>query len=163
MFNPVYYTYRFDSNKKSFYRYNVFNNINVYESTEKLVKDYKRKKMTFQAFTYELQSIISWQESGRYEYEVVLQEFTSNNPAEEKIDCYLQTWDNIKMIARTILEDYYPHLKIKPEEMDFPVNRWPHINKEYLTKSKDEVEAELEKKAERLNAMYKEILDREDI
>lgn len=100
--------------------YDIFNNCYVRDSTEKLLKDYKTKKMTFKQFTTKLQSIILCEMWSRCEYEVnVSGLFARDEP--KKIDVYWQVFPNIKLIARCLLEDKYPRLKISKEEMDFDI------------------------------------------
>ena len=86
-----YYVLNYDFNKKKVIYYNIFNNINVQECTEKEVRKYLRapKKYKhivqykndflgreeiavygFDALAKEIDSIIAWQEHGRREYEV---------------------------------------------------------------------------------------------
>ena len=86
-----YYVLNYDFNKKKVIYYNIFNNINVQEYTEKEVGKYLRspKKYKhivqhkndflgreeiavygFDAVVKEIDSIIAWQERGRREYEV---------------------------------------------------------------------------------------------
>ena len=86
-----YYVLNYDTNKKKVINYNIFNNINVQECTEKEVRKYLRapKKYKhivqykndflgreeiavygFDALAKEIDSIIAWQEHGRREYEV---------------------------------------------------------------------------------------------
>jgi len=42
------------------------------------------------------------------------------------------------------------------------MNRWPHINERYLTKSKEEVDAELKEEEEALKSFCDEFLNRSD-
>ena len=86
-----YYVLNYDTNKKKVINYNIFNNINDQECTEKEVRKYLRapKKYKhivrykndflgreeiavygFDALAKEIDSIIAWQEHGRREYEV---------------------------------------------------------------------------------------------
>ena len=86
-----FYVLNYDTNKKKVINYNIFNNINVQEWTEKEVRKYLRapKKYKhivqykndflgreeiavygFDALAKEIDSIIAWQEHGRREYEV---------------------------------------------------------------------------------------------
>lgn len=93
--------------------YNIFNNIRVNEETNKLCVQYKRDKMTFDDFTEELRKIIAWQEWGRCEYEILVKSmFTDKESDWKKIDCYEQALPNIRLIAKYVLEEYYPRLKI---------------------------------------------------
>lgn len=99
-------------NRKEVGPYNIFNNIIVLEETNKLCANYKKKNMTFKEFTEELRAIIMWQEWSRCEYEIVVGGVFSEIKDYQKIDCYEQVLPNIKIIARYVLEEYYPRLKI---------------------------------------------------
>ena len=93
--------------------YNIFNNIRVNEETNALCVKYKRDKMTFKNFTEELRKIIMWEEWSRCEYEIlVCGLFDDKRENEKKIDCYEQVLPNIKILAKYVLEEYYPNLKI---------------------------------------------------
>ena len=92
--------------------YNIFNNIRVNERTNELCVKYKRDKMTFEDFTEELRKIIMWQEWSRCEYEIAVRSMFSDDDNWQKIDCYAQALPNIRVIARYVLEEYYPRLKI---------------------------------------------------
>lgn len=91
--------------------YNIFNNIHVNEETNKLCVRYKRDKMSFEDFTEELRRIIAWQEWGRCEYEIEVKSLFEDEKW-QKVDCYEQALPNIKIIAKYVLEEYYPKLKI---------------------------------------------------
>lgn len=98
--------------------FNIFNNIRVNEETNKLCAKYKHDKMTFDDFTEELRKIIMWQEWSRCEYEIVVGSlFTHEEKDLKKIDCYQQALPNIKIIAKYVLEQYYPNLKIRLEDV----------------------------------------------
>ena len=92
--------------------YNIFNNIRVNERTNELCVKYKRDKMTFEDFTEELRRIIQWQEWSRCEYEIAVRSMFGDDDNWEKIDCYTQALPNMKIIAKYVLEEYYPRLKI---------------------------------------------------
>lgn len=92
--------------------FNIFNNIRVNERTNELCVKYKRNKMTFEDFTEELRRIIQWQEWSRCEYEIVVGSLFGDDDSWQKIDCYAQALPNIKIIAKYVLEEYYPRLKI---------------------------------------------------
>lgn len=92
--------------------YNIFNNIRVNERTNELCVKYKRDKMTFEDFTEELRKIIMWQEWSRCEYEIAVRSMFCDDDNWEKIDCYTQALPNMKIIAKYVLEEYYPRLKI---------------------------------------------------
>ena len=90
--------------------YNIFNNIRVGEEANKLCVQYKRNNMSFEAFTEELRKILMWQEWGRCEYEIAAKSLFCDEW--QKIDCYQQALPNIKILAKYVLEEYYPDLKI---------------------------------------------------
>lgn len=92
--------------------YNIFNNIRVNERTNELCVKYKRDKMTFEEFTEELRRIIQWQEWSRCEYEIAVNSLFGDDDNWQKIDCYSQALPNMKIIAKYVLEEYYPRLKI---------------------------------------------------
>ena len=104
--------YNFNAQKIEFY--NIFNNIYVNEHTNKLCADYKVKKMTFDDFVTELDHIIKWQEWSRCEYEISVGSILEDNCTKfQKIDCYDQAHANIRIIAKYVLEEYYPQMKIR--------------------------------------------------
>lgn len=95
--------------------FNIFNNIHVHEATNKLCRDYKTHNMTFEDFTEQLRKILQWQEWARCEYEIVVAPLIVKDESDKnwkKIDCYQQALPNIKLIAKYVLEEYYPKLKI---------------------------------------------------
>lgn len=94
--------------------FNIFNNIRVNERTNELCVKYKRDKMTFEDFTEELRKIIMWQEWSRCEYEILVGSLFGDT--QQKIDCYQQALPNMKIIAKHVLEQYYPNLKIRLED-----------------------------------------------
>lgn len=97
--------------------YNIFNNIRVNDETNVLCVKYKRDKMAFEDFTEELRKIIMWQEWSRCEYEIVVGSLFAHEEKDlKKIDCYEQALPNIKIIAKYVLEQYYPNLKIRLED-----------------------------------------------
>ena len=91
--------------------YNIFNNIRVNERTNELCARYK-KELTFEMFVEELRKIIQYQEWSRCEYEIMVNGLFNDDDKWQKIDCYSQTLPNIKIIAKYVLEEYYPKLKI---------------------------------------------------
>ena len=93
--------------------YNIFNNIRVNEETNNLCVKYKRDKMSFENFTEELRKVIMWQEWSRCEYEIMVGGLFSDMNDYQKIDCYQQALPNMKIIAKYVLEEYYPNLKIR--------------------------------------------------
>lgn len=123
-----FYVLNYDTNKKKVINYNIFNNINVQEWTEKAVRKYLRapKKFKhivqsenkflgreeiaiygFDALVEEIDSIIAWQERGRREYEIsVADAFETDCEKLEKWDCYGQAKPNMKMITREVIWQY---------------------------------------------------------
>ena len=123
-----YYVLNYDTNKKKVINYNIFNNINVQEWTEKEVRKYLRapKKYKhivqygnkflgreeiaiygFDALVEEIDRTIAWQERGRREYEVSVGDaFETDCEKLEKWDCFQQTQKNIPMIMRECIRQY---------------------------------------------------------
>lgn len=98
---------------RSIEHFNIFNNILVNEETNKLCVKYKKDKMSFEEFTEKLNNIIKWQEWSRCEYEIVVGSLFAHEEKDlKKIDCYQQALPNMKIIAKYVLEEYYPKLKI---------------------------------------------------
>lgn len=91
--------------------YNIFNNYYVNDNTNRLCVEYKTKKMSFEEFTEKLRCIIMHEEWSRCEYEIVVKSLFKDNA--RKVDCYEQALPNIKLIAKYVLEEYYPRLKIR--------------------------------------------------
>lgn len=92
--------------------YNIFNNVYVNEKANELCVKYKAQKMSFDNFVEELESAIRWQEWGRCEYEIMVRSLFGNEEQYQKIDCYQQAKPNMRIIAKYVLEEYYPKLKI---------------------------------------------------
>lgn len=114
-----YWVLNYNFNTKSIEYYNIFDNISVLECTNDLCKQYKRKKMTFNEFMEELRKTIAWQEWSRVEYEIsVGAPFEDDCKKLEKWDAYQQALPNIRLIAKYVLEKYYPRLKIKDWEKE---------------------------------------------
>ena len=123
-----FYVLNYDINKKKVINYNIFNNINVQEWTEKAVRKYLRspKKYKhivqyeneflgreeiaiygFDAFVKELDRTIAWQERGRREYEIsVADAFETDITKLTKWDCYMQTKPNMVIIAHEVIRQY---------------------------------------------------------
>ena len=123
-----YYVLNYDTNKKKVINYNIFNNINVQEHTEKAVRKYLRGPKNykyviqhkndflgreeiavygFDALVNEIDSIIQWQEWSRREYEISVGDaFEKDCNKLEKWDCYMQTKPNLPMIARECIYQY---------------------------------------------------------
>lgn len=97
--------------------YNIFNNVLVNERTNELCSKYKKNKMSFGDFTEELRRAIQWQEWSRCEYEIMVGGLFSDINDYRKIDCYQQALPNMKIIAKYVLEQYYPNLKIRLEDV----------------------------------------------
>lgn len=126
-----FYVLNYDTNRKKVINYNIFNNINVQEWTEKAVRKYMRapKKFIyepfnkseetlygFDAFVKELDRTIAWQERGRRQYEVsVADAFESDVNKLEKWDCYMQAKPNMAMIAHEVIRQYKEQLKKESE------------------------------------------------
>ena len=123
-----YYVLNYDTNKKKVINYNIFNNINVQEWTEKAVRKYLRapKKFKhivqyenkflgreeiaiygFDALVEEIDRTIAWEEYGRREYECSVRDaFETECEKLEKWDCYRQAKPNIEMITREVIWQY---------------------------------------------------------
>ena len=132
-----FYVLNYDCNRKKVINYNIFNNINVQEWTEKAVKKYLRspKKFKhivqyenkflgkeeialygFEALVKEIDRTIAWQEYGRREYECSVGDaFTTDCNKLEKIDCYYQSKPNMEIIAREVIFQYKKQLREKNE------------------------------------------------
>ena len=128
-----FYVLNYDFNRKKVINFNIFNNINVQEWTEKAVKKYLRspKKYKhivqyenkflgkeeiaiygFEALVEEINGIIRWQEWSRREYEIgVCDAFESDINKLEKWDTYMQAKPNIDMITREVIYQYKQQLK----------------------------------------------------
>ena len=130
-----FYVLNYDINKKKVINYNIFNNINVQEWTEKAVRKYlrapkkykhivqyenkflDREEITiygFDALVKEIDSIIAWQERGRREYECgVGDAFETDCEKLEKWDCYRRAKPNMKMITYEVMRQYREQKKEK--------------------------------------------------
>lgn len=128
-----FYVLNYDCNRKKVINYNIFNNINVQEWTEKAVRKYLRspKKFKhivqyenkflgkeeivlygFEAFVEEINRTIAWQEYGRREYEVSVGDaFESDIDKLEKWDVYQQAKPNMVIIAHEVIRQYKEQLK----------------------------------------------------
>ena len=112
-----WYVMNDDFNKKEIAPYNIFNNRYIFEETNKLCVKYKRNKMNFEDFTEELRRIIMYELWSRCQYEIIVSSlFDKNEETFKKIDCYEQVLPNIKILAKYVLEEYYPQLKINLEK-----------------------------------------------
>ena len=123
-----FYVLNYDFNKKKVVNYNIFNNINVQEWTEKAVRKYlrapKKFKHTvqyenkflgreeialygFDALVEEIDRTIAWGERGRREYEVnVGDAFETDINNYEKWDTYSQAKPNMVIIAHEVIRQY---------------------------------------------------------
>ena len=133
-----FYVLNYDLNKKKVVNYNIFNNINVQEHTEKVVRKYLRSPKNykyvvqhkndflgreeiavygFEALVKEIDRTIAWQEYGRREYECSVGDaFETDINNYEKWDCYGQAKPNMKMITREVIRQYKEQKKAKDGE-----------------------------------------------
>ena len=126
-----YYVLNYDHNKKKVESFNIFRNIHVQECTEKEIKKYlrnpkyyvyksldgKEETYGFDALVKELDSIIQWQECGRYEYEMSCgYKFETDCNKLQATDCYEQCKPNIQMITREVIWQYKQQKKAKDGE-----------------------------------------------
>ena len=132
--------------------YNIFNNFYVNKETNKLCKRYKKEKMSFDEFVSKLDNIIRYEEWARCEYEICVADWPlvwrgkdnkiihvyygqEHEPIESldtwKIDCYEQAHMNIRLIAKYVLEEYYPKMKIKltPDEEELRIREYDNESK----------------------------------
>ena len=128
-----FYVLNYDFNKKKVVNYNIFNNINVQEWTEKAVRKYlrapKKFKHTvqyenkflgreeialygFDALVEEIDRTIAWGERGRREYEVSVGDaFETDINNYEKWDTYSQAKPNMAIITHEVIRQYKEQLK----------------------------------------------------
>ena len=128
-----FYVLNYDTNKKKVINYNIFNNINVQECTEKEVRKYLRapKKYKhivqyenkflgreeiaiygFDALVEEIDRTIAWGERSKREYEIgVCDAFETDINKLEKWDTYSQAHPNAEIIAYTVIRQYKEQLK----------------------------------------------------
>ena len=128
-----FYVLNYDTNKKKVINYNIFNNINVQEWTEKAVRKYlrspkkfkhivqyenkflNREEITlygFDALVKEIERNIMHEQWGRREYEIgVCDAFESNIDKLEKWDVYQQAKPNMVIIAHEVIRQYKEQLK----------------------------------------------------
>ena len=113
-----YYALNYNFNGKKIEFYNIFNNIHVYDSTVKAVKDYWKGKYTLEEFINELDHIIMWQEWSRCEYEIAVGYlFEKDMDNFERTDCYQQAHANIDLIAQQVINEFKKkHPKMKKIE-----------------------------------------------
>lgn len=88
--------------------FNIFANGPLLEETRKLCDRYKRYNMSFDDFVEELRSLVLWQEWARCEYEILVGDLFDGK--QYKIDCYQQVLPNIRILAKYVLQTYYPRL-----------------------------------------------------
>lgn len=119
-----YYVLRYDWNNKKVITWNIFNNINVQEWTEKAVKKYLRNPKQycyetyvgngvysgvqgFEALCKEIDSVLRHDLWSRREYEISVSDaFEDNIDNFEKWDCYMQCKPNIPIITREVIRQY---------------------------------------------------------
>ena len=128
-----FYVLNYDTNKKKVINYNIFNNINVQEWTEKEVRKYLRapKKYKhivqyenkflgreeiaiygFDALVEEIDRTIKWGEWSKREYEISVGDaFETDINKLEKWDTYSQAHPNAEIIAYTVIRQYKEQLK----------------------------------------------------
>ena len=128
-----YYVLNYDTNKKKVINYNIFNNINVQEHTEKAVRKYLRNPKNykyvvqhkniflgreeiavygFDALVREIDGIIKWCEWSKREYEISVGDaFETDINNYEKWDTYSQAKPNMKMITYEVIRQYKEQLK----------------------------------------------------
>lgn len=107
--NFEFYVINYNHNKKTCEMFNIFNNIHVYNECLRLVKKHLRnkKKFPFADFMEEVRRTISWQEWGRFEYEIsVGHPFEEDANNLQKVDCYWQATPNIKLICEMLILRY---------------------------------------------------------
>jgi len=116
-----WYVLNEDFNKGVIEPFNIFQNLYVLKRTNELCVEYKRKKMTFADFTESLRRVIMSEEWARCEYEIVVSPLIQKHGdnKEWKIDCYEQALPNMKLIAKYVLEEYYPRLKINLDTEEY--------------------------------------------
>ena len=131
-FQFKYYVLNYDINRKKVVQFNIFDNINVQEWTEKAVKQYLRSPNKykyeyssifqkepiygFEALCEEIKGTISWQMWARREYEIFVGDaFETDCSKLEKWDCYKQCVKNVEMIARECIWQYKQWLKNRKE------------------------------------------------
>ena len=94
--------------------FNIFSNYKVNEKTNELCKEYKKENMTLEEFIEKLELIIRCEEWSRCEYEISVGSlFMDKDEKPDKYDCYMQVLPNIEILAKYILNTYYPKLNIK--------------------------------------------------
>ena len=117
-----FYVLNYDCNKKKVIMYNIFNNINVQECAEKMIRQSLRnpKKFSytpvgkdaatlygFDALVKEIDGIIRCEQWARREYEIgVCDAFETDINKLEKWDVYSQAKPNMVMIAHEVLRQY---------------------------------------------------------
>lgn len=105
-----YYVLNEDFNVNEIEEFNIFSNVELYESTCNNLDDYYKNKITFKEFCEKLDKDVMWQEWSRAEYEIYVlkSRYSKGTPVEKldfaKIDCYAQFHPNCEMVARNIIE-----------------------------------------------------------
>lgn len=100
-----YYVIGYDFNKNKVYRANIFNDVNVYTGTVKLIEKYLEDK-NFEEFHKDLIQIIKHEMWSRYQYEISVNEpFPEDLNKSEKIDFFYQFELNSYQVARYIVSE----------------------------------------------------------
>lgn len=107
-----WYVLNGDFNQKKIVPFNIFQNGLVYESTCMLLDKYYAGQVSLADFTDQLDRTIKWQEWGRTEYEVTVNDLWG---AKQKIDCWYQAHLNIDAIAAWIIEQNKHTHELDPE------------------------------------------------
>ena len=125
-----FYVLNYNWNAKKVVNYNIFNNINVYETAVREAKKYLRNPGKYkhyvmgfgkdesyylygkEAFIEELRMTVSWQERSRREYEISVGDaFETDLEKFEKWDCYQQFEPNKELVADYVLNQVRKFLK----------------------------------------------------
>ena len=98
--NLEFYVLNYDFNRKKVVNFNIFSNYYVYDETIKAVKEYLRKRMSYEDLTERIRQVIMYEEWARCEYEIMVGDLFEDDPTKfEKWDCYAQALPNIKLIT----------------------------------------------------------------
>lgn len=137
-----FYVLNYDSNKKKVVRYNIFNNWNVQERTEKVIRKYLRAPNKYkyikqyesiipelgickpEVFVYgfdglceEIKSIIRWQEWGRREYEISVADAFTYEASDALKD--FQRYESGKISL-----EQFKELLEKEAKINSPLEKW---------------------------------------
>ena len=113
-----FYVWNYDFNSNKYIRYNVFNNIQVYEWTVQSIKRYIRSPKNYKSYDWHIKDYIYGykalcndinmhiknQEWCRCEYELCLANFWTDH--QMRIDCYSQVEGNIECIVDYCIKAY---------------------------------------------------------